>query len=158
MIQKVYNSKTNKTDKKVVEIRRNQVMATIKPTSDILNLSIFINNRSSHFNQLTIAMKMIQKLCNGKIDKTDEKVIDTTGRQNTIEGEDERGQEKIIKQSIKTIVIIVTGVIIMIVLISKVKLRLLLPKNGRYKSPQNFRIYKLCLTNTQVGNTVRLML
>ncbi len=45
--------------------------------SEICQFSI--NNRAVHSNQLTIAIKMIQKLCNGEIDETNEKVVDTQG-------------------------------------------------------------------------------
>lgn len=73
---------------------------------------------------------MIQTLCNSEIDKT---IVQKDQIQFT-KGEDERNQEKIIKQNIKIIVTIITRVIIMVTLITKEKLRLLLLRNSR-KSP-----------------------
>ncbi len=34
-----------------------------------------INDRADHSDQLTTAMEVILRLCNGKIDETDEKVV-----------------------------------------------------------------------------------
>ncbi len=36
-----------------------------------------INDKADHFNQLITMMEMIQKLCNGEIDETNKKVVDT---------------------------------------------------------------------------------
>ena len=44
-----------------------------------------INHRSDYFDQLTIAIEMIKKVCNQEIDKIDEKVVDTLRRWNKIE-------------------------------------------------------------------------
>ena len=40
-----------------------------------------INNRSSHSDQLTIAMKIIQTVCNDKINETDEKILEAQRNQ-----------------------------------------------------------------------------
>lgn len=42
-------------------------------------------------------MALIYKVCNGKIDETNEKVVDTLERQNKIEREVGKSQEKITK-------------------------------------------------------------
>lgn len=67
-------------------------------------------------------IEMIQKGYIGERDEIDEKVVDTLGRQNTIERESEGGRERITKQSINTIVTTVTRAIMMTTPIIEVKL------------------------------------
>lgn len=76
------------------------------------------------------------------MDKTNKKVVNTLGGQNKIKSKGERGWERITKQSIKTIIIIVTKAIITMGLITEIKLGLLLPKNRKQSSLPNSNIYK----------------
>ena len=52
---------------------RATAIITLIPTSKICQFAI--NNRLSHFDQLTIAMEIIQIVRKGKTDKTDEKIV-----------------------------------------------------------------------------------
>ena len=54
------------------EIRATAI-TTLTPISKIYQFAI--NNRLGHSNQLEIAMKIIQTVCNGKTNKIDEKII-----------------------------------------------------------------------------------
>lgn len=62
------------------------------------------------------------------MNETNEKVVDLLGRQNESKREGREGQEKITKQSIKTIIAIVTRAMKMMTLIIEISLGLLLPK------------------------------
>ena len=46
--------------------------------SEICQFSI--NHKSHHFDQLTITIEMIKKVCNPEIDEIDKKVVDIPGR------------------------------------------------------------------------------
>ena len=51
---------------------RATVTVTLTPMSEICQFAI--NDRLGYFDQLTIAMEIVQIVCNNKTDKTDEKI------------------------------------------------------------------------------------
>ncbi len=63
--------------------------------SEICQFSI--DNRSRNFDQLTTIIKIIQRLRNSEIDKTNKKVVIQKDGIQFIERKSKRGQEKIIK-------------------------------------------------------------
>ena len=66
----------NNLMKKILKLKEIRTIVTITstPTSEICQF--VINYRSNYSNQLIIAMKIIQIVCNGKMDETDKKIVE----------------------------------------------------------------------------------
>ena len=61
------------------EKTRATAIATPTPMSEICQFAIY--NRLNHSDQLTITMKIIQTVCNGKTDETDKKIVEARKNQ-----------------------------------------------------------------------------
>ena len=65
----------NNLMKKFLKPEKTRVMAIVIPTSMSKICQFAINNRLDYFDQLTLAMEIIQTICDGKIDETNEKIV-----------------------------------------------------------------------------------
>ena len=71
----------NNLMKKFVRPKKTKATATATPIPMFEICQFAINNRLDHSDQLTIAMKIIQIICNSKMDETDEKIVEAQKNQ-----------------------------------------------------------------------------
>ncbi len=67
-----------------------------------------INNRLSHFDQLTIAIEMIQMLCDSKTDETNKKIVEVRRNQGDSDSNNDSKRLKFVSllSTIKQIILI----------------------------------------------------
>ena len=65
----------NNLIKKFLRPEKTRATVTVTPTSMSKICQFTIKNRLGHFDQLVIAIEIIQTVCNGKTNETDEKIV-----------------------------------------------------------------------------------